>query len=216
MTDLSDVLLSAVVTYGAPFFGLFLLLAAAGVPIPTTLLVIAVGAFIRQGFMDLPQAALLGLAGAVLGDSISFGIGWLAGNWLERRYGSSVRWQRARLTFTRNGGMAIYLTRFLLTALSFPVNLIAGGSAYRYRRFLLFATAGEATWILLYGSLGYLFGSQWELISEFINNFSGLTLGITILALGIYLYLRRVRAARAQSGGLRTVDTARRQRPGNS
>jgi membrane protein DedA with SNARE-associated domain len=40
---------------------------------------------------------------------------------------------------------------------------------------------------LLYGGLGYAFGSQWELISDFISNFSGFILGALALGLGIYL-----------------------------
>ena len=57
----------------------------------------------------------------------------------------------------------------------------------------MFALSGELTWILLYGSLGYAFGSQWELISDFIADFSGLLLGVVILGAGIYLIVRWLR-----------------------
>jgi hypothetical protein len=42
--------------------------------------------------------------------------------------------------------------------------------------------------------LGYLFGSQWELVSEFISSFGGLTLGLVILGAGLWLWTRRVRS----------------------
>jgi membrane protein DedA with SNARE-associated domain len=216
MTDLSDVLLAAVVTYGAPFFGLFLLLAAAGIPIPTSLLVIAAGAFIRQGFLNLPLTALLGLCGAVSGDSLSFWMGWLTGTRLERRFGDSTKWQRAREAFARRGGLAIFVTRFPLTAIAFPVSLIAGASNYQFPRFLTLSVIGEAIWIGVYGGLGYLFGSQWEVISEFVSDFSGLSVGIVILSLGIYLYLRRVRFARRQPDAERAGDTSRGPHPDNA
>ena len=45
--------------------------------------------------------------------------------------------------------------------------------------------AGEILWIGLYGGLGYIFGSQWELVSEFLNNFGGLILGLVIFGFGI-------------------------------
>jgi membrane-associated protein len=79
----------------------------------------------------------------------------------------------------------------LLTPLALPTNLIAGGSGYRYWRFLTYDVAGEFTWILLYGGLGYLFGSQWELISQFISDFSGLLVGLVALGAGLYFLLRR-------------------------
>ena len=53
---------------------------------------------------------------------------------------------------------------------------------------------GEFTWIILYGGLGYLFGSQWELVSDFISNFGGLILGLVILGVGIWLGFRRKRS----------------------
>jgi len=75
----------------------------------------------------------------------------------------------------------------LITALAVPTNLIAGGSGYKFQRFMLYDFIGEATWIILYGGLGYAFGSQWEVLSDFISNFGGLVFGVVILALGIWL-----------------------------
>jgi membrane-associated protein len=90
--------------------------------------------------------------------------------------------------------MAVYFTRFLVTALALPTNLIAGGSGIRFRRFMAYDSLGELTWIILYGGLGYWFGSEWELVSDFIANFGGLILGVVILGTGIWLGLRRTRS----------------------
>ena len=56
------------------------MLGALGFPIPTSLLVIAGGAFSRQGMLNLMPAAGLGLLGAITGDSISFAMGRLGGH----------------------------------------------------------------------------------------------------------------------------------------
>jgi membrane protein DedA with SNARE-associated domain len=114
---------------------------------------------------------LLGLIGAVIGDAISFGIGYYAQDWVEARFGKSSTWKSAQRTFDARAGMAIYLTRFLITALAVPTNLIAGGSGIRFRRFMTYDTLGELTWIILYGGLGYWFGSNWEVVSDFISSF---------------------------------------------
>lgn len=196
MTDfnLTDSLLTGVLVYGTPAFGLALLLGALGVPVPGSLFVLAAGAFVRQGVLDGWGAAGLGLSGVILGDSLSYGLGRFAGGWAQRRFGQSSGWRRAEQTFNRRGGLAVYLTRFLLTPLALPINLIAGSSGYTFWRFFAYMAAGEATWLGLYGGLGYAFGSQWELISQFMSDFSGLLVGLVLLGAGIYgavSYLRR-------------------------
>ena len=82
-------------------------------------------------------------------------------------------------------GLPFFFTRFLITALAIPTNLIAGGSGYPFRRFMLYDVLGEVTWIILYGGLGYLFGSQWEVVNEFVSNFGGLLLGVVVFVFGV-------------------------------
>ena len=160
---------------------------------------IAAGAFSQQGILDWLPTALLGLVGAVLGDAISFGIGFYAKDWVDHRFGGSAAWRNAQKSFDARAGLAIYLTRFLVTALALPTNLIAGGSGIRFRRFMAYDSFGELTWIILYGGLGYLFGSEWELVSDFISNFGGLILGILILGVGAWLGLRRRQSIESES-----------------
>ncbi len=191
--NLSELFLTGMITYGPSALGLALLLGALGLPLPGTLFVLAAGAFIRQGVIDWGAASGFGLLGAVLGDSASYAMGRFAKGWVQRRFGQSSTWQTAQATFERRGGMAIYLTRFLLTLLAVPTNLIAGSTGYSFWRFLAYDIAGEATWIVLYGGLGYTFGSQWELISQFISDFSGLLVGVVALGAGVYILLRRQR-----------------------
>jgi membrane protein DedA with SNARE-associated domain len=188
--DLNALLLTWIITYGSPMIAGILFLGALGIPLPGTLLVIASGAFIRQGVMDIYTTPPLGLGGALVGDIIIYGLGRFARSWIQNRFGQSPAWQKAEAYFQRRGGIAIYLTRWLFTPLAIPTNLIAGSSGYPFWKFLLFDLTGEMTWILLYGGLGYAFGSQWELISEFISDFSGLLVGILVLAIGIYLLFR--------------------------
>ncbi len=62
--SLTEYLLAYILNYGASFLGLVLLVGAIGVPIPTTLLVVAGGAFVRQGLLDLPTVAVIALVAA--------------------------------------------------------------------------------------------------------------------------------------------------------
>jgi membrane protein DedA with SNARE-associated domain len=191
---MSDFLLTQIINYGAPVFGLLLFLGALGIPVGASVLLIAAGAFAQQEILDWLPAAVLGLLGAVIGDALSFGIGFYARDWVSKRFGGSPTWKRARDTFDARAGLAVYLTRFLVTALAIPTNLIAAGSGMRFRRFVTYDVLGETTWIIVYGGLGYWFGSQWELVSTFMSNFGGLMLGLALLAGGIALALRLSRS----------------------
>jgi len=166
-----------------------LFLGGLGAPLPATLLVIASGAFIRQNLLDLYSTPILGYLGTIAGDSLLYCLGYLASSRIETRFGNTPAWKSARDLFDRRGGVAIFLTRWLLTAVAFPITLIAGSSGYQFKKFFAYAMLGELTWVLLYGGLGYAFGSQWELISDFIANFSGFILGALVLGFGIYLLI---------------------------
>ena len=190
---MSDFLLTQIINYGSPLFAAFLFLGALGFPVGASVLVIAAGAFSQQGILTWYSTAILGLIGCLLGDAISFGIGYYAKDWVDAHFGKSPTWQKARDAFDARAGTAVYLTRFLITALAVPTNLIAGGSGIRFRRFMTYDTLGEMTWILLYGGLGFWFGTQWEVVSDFISNFGGLVLGMVLLIGGLWLGTREFR-----------------------
>lgn len=191
--DLTDYFLTGMVNYGAVILGLVLLAGGMGIPLPGTLMVIVAGAFVRQGIIEIAPTMTLGLIGIVIGDSLSYAMGHFAKGWVERKFGRNKSWISAQATFQKRGGIAIYLTRFLITPLAVPTNLIAGSSGYTYKRFLAYVLAGEATWLLLFGGLGYAFGSQWEVINQLISDSSGFVLGLVALVASAYLWRRRRR-----------------------
>lgn len=186
----SDFLLTQVINYGAPLLGLIVFVGALGAPFPGTALVIAVGAFCRQGFLSWQITGLTAFACAALGDCLSYSMGFYASERVLRRFSKTEKWKQAEAAFDRWGGAAVFWTRFLVTAIAVPVNLIAGVSRFQFRRFLLYELLGDAIWIFGYGSLGYLFGSQWEAISDLLSNVSGLTLGLVLLGIGVWLGIR--------------------------
>ncbi|MBI5953803.1 MAG: VTT domain-containing protein [Chloroflexi bacterium] len=182
---MSDFLLTQVINFGTPFIGIILLLGALGLPVGASVVVIAAGAFSQQGVLNWYEVIIIGLVCAVLGDMLSYGMGYYAKGWVEKRFGNSPAWVNASNSFQKQAGLAIYLTRWLVTAIAIPTNWIAGGSGYKFSRFLFYDVSGELTWLLVYGGLGYWFGSQWELVYDFINNFGGLVLGVVFFGFGL-------------------------------
>lgn len=187
---LVDQLLALVAVYGLGALGLGVFLAALGAPLPGTLFVIAAGAFVRQGVLDPAATAPCVLGCALLGDASGYGLGRLGRDAVERRFGGRRAWVRAQALLLRRGGLAVFFTRWLLTAFAAPVNLAAGGTGYPFGRFLAYALAGEGVWILLFGGLGYAFGSQWEAVADLAGDFSGLLVGLVALVAGLFLLFR--------------------------
>jgi membrane-associated protein len=190
---MSDFLLTQVINYGAPILGLVLFIGALGMPLPGTFLVIAVGAFCRQGLLPWAVTGLVAFLCVVVGDCLSYSLGYYARDHVLRRFSGSQHWTQAEKSFQSWGGMSVFLTRFLITGIAAPVNLIAGTGSFPFKHFLLYDVLGEVIWIFGYGGLGYLFGTQWEVVSDFISNFGGFALGLVILGIGIWLGVRRLK-----------------------
>jgi membrane-associated protein len=199
---MSDFLLTQIINYGAPVLGMLVFIGALGAPFPGTLLIVAAGAFARQGLLAWHTTGLIALAFVVLGDNLSYGMGHFAREPVLRRFQSSQNWIKAESTFARWGGMAVFWTRFLITGIAVPVNLIAGTSGFGIRRFFLYDLAGEAIWIFGYGGLGYLFGMQWEVVSDFLGNVSGMALGLVLFGLGVWLGIRQWQIVEARKANV--------------
>ena len=197
--DLTNWFLAAITMYGPALLSLILFVGALGLPLPGTLFLLVTGALVQQGSMDGVMASGLGLIGVVLGDSVGYFMGRSAGNWLQSRVNQDHAWQKAQERFIRQGGRAIYWTRFLFTPFAVPTNLIAGGSGYSFRQFLRYDVAGELTWIGLYGGLGYVAGSQWDVISQMVSDYTSALMYMLVGATAVYLLTRSHFAARKTS-----------------
>lgn len=182
---MSEYLLTQVINFGAPLLWLVVFIGGLGVPLPCTVLVIAAGAFARQGILPWHTTAIFSIISVVLGDMISYSFGFYAREKVLDRFSDTPRWRQAEKTFRKWGPLSIFFSRFLVTAIALPVNLMSGTTRYPFRKWLTYDAAGETVWILGYGGLGYLFGSQWEVVSEFLSNFGGVVLGLLIFVIGV-------------------------------
>lgn len=198
-SNISDFLLTQIINYGAPILGIIVFIGALGAPFPGTFIVVAAGAFSRQDLLTWHITGLIALTGVVLGDSLSYAMGYYAREAILSRFQGSAQWSQAESSFRRWGGMSVFLTRFLITGIAVPVNLIAGTSKFSFKQFFLYDLLGETIWIFGYGGLGYLFGTQWEAVSELLGNISGLLLGVVILMGGIVLAIRWSKTSVAQT-----------------
>ena len=190
----SLVLLQLADAYGYPLVVAMLMAASAGLPLPAGMLLAALGALstLRRG-PDLVLLLTLSIAACVVGDAIDYaagryGVPAIVGRLMGRR---GARLHAAGVSVSarlhQQGGPFIFITRFLLTPLATPTNLLAGASRLPLRRFLLWDAAGEAIFVLLYLILGRVVGAAADLDDVLLPALTAAGLLTAILMVAPYL-----------------------------
>jgi membrane protein DedA with SNARE-associated domain/membrane-associated phospholipid phosphatase len=187
----ADQILALIGQYGylLVFFGV--MLESAGVPLPGETILLASGALVQQGYLDLGHAIVFGILGAMIGDQIGYWVGRGGGRPFVLRWGRYVlvtptRLERAEEFFERHGGKAVFLARFVLGLRVFGA-LVAGISRMRWRPFLFYNALGGAAWATAAVMVGYLLGGSLDLVEQWMGRAAAL-LGL-LLALALVFYL---------------------------
>jgi membrane protein DedA with SNARE-associated domain len=197
---MNEQLLAAVSEYGAPALFGIVTIAAVGVPLPVTLLLIVVGSMISQGAMNPWWAVGVAGAGAILGDQAGYAIGRWGGPAIVTRL-SALFGKRASLEAMEAkarawGGPGIFITRWLLSPLGPWINLVSGTAGYPWHRFLFWDVLGELTGAAVYISLGRFFSDRVMALDGVLGDLTwaiAALLAAVILGYQLWAYLRRAR-----------------------
>jgi membrane-associated protein len=213
---MNDQLLAAVSQYGAPALFGIVAIAAIGVPLPITLLLVLAGSMISQGAMNLWWAIGAASAGSILGDQAGYAIG---------RWGGSAVVSRLSRLFGRQdslgameekarawGGPGIFITRWLLSPLGPWINLASGTAGYPWHRFLFWDILGELTGAAVYIGLGRFFSDRVIALQSVLGDVTWMIaalLAAIVFGYQLLAYLRRARV-RQEAAGCKLI-----QKPGN-
>jgi len=197
---MNDQLLAAVSQYGAPALFGIVTIAAVGVPLPITLLLIVAGSMVSQGAMHLGWAIGLAGAGSILGDQAGYAVGRWGGPVVVTKL-SALFGRRASLEAMETkakawGGPGIFITRWLLSPLGPWINLVSGTAGYPWPRFLFWDVLGELTGAVVYISLGWFFSDRVMALYAVLGDLSwaiAALLAAIILGYQLLAYLRRTR-----------------------
>jgi membrane-associated protein len=202
VSSLLSLLLTFLQSYGYLALWITIYVAAVGIPIPITLLLLAAGAFAALGDFNFVLLFIISLSALICGDNTGYWIGRVWGsrvlNWIER----SKKWNRlippqriaqSRQYFQHRGGWAIFLSRFLFSALGGIINLLSGSELYPYRYFLLFDSSGEALGAIIPLFLGYVFGASWEAVGDVLGYSSFLILSLLIVFILVSRLIKNAR-----------------------
>lgn len=182
-------LIAIVQDYGALGLAAILMASCVGLPIPSSLVMMALGSFIQHEDMDILPYFLIGFGGAVAGDQAGYMIGRLGSGLLERRSGGpawlATSLARAAAFQNRWSDLGIFLSRWLLSPLGPWVNLYSGLTHYSWVRFSLLVIAGEFVWVSVYLGAGMLFSSSVAAMADILGSLTWfLVTGTVAIALG--------------------------------
>lgn len=199
-------LFTALTAYGLPVLFGIALIASVGLPLPTSLFLIAAGAFAEQGDLNFTWAIVLASSGAIIGDNIGYGIGRRGGRALVARasswFGGKSRLADADAAAQRWGGAAIFLSRWLLSPLGSWVNLTSGMTAYPWARFLLWDALGEVLWVILYVTFGWMFSDRVQALSVMLGDMTWAAVG------GVAAFMLGWRIIKSSRAAHRAADNA--------
>lgn len=193
MNPVIDIFLPLVITYKyyAIFFTTFI--AALIFPIPPGTLLMASAAMAGQGYFSFFGVVFVGSLGNILGDN--------AGYWLARKYGrealskigfrkilASPRYADVEARLKKRPAMFIILSRFEVFT-NLAANIICGLSKLNYRTYLTYEVIGEVAQVLIYCSIGYFIGDNWEYVSGQISRI--LLIGLAVLTIIAVFFWRK-------------------------
>ncbi len=196
---LRDLLIWVSANPGLAYLGVFLValiesLAIIGFIVPGVIMMIGAGALIATGALDFQSVCLWAIAGAVVGDGLSY--------WLGRRYQERLKilWPFTRypesLTsgvrfFEKYGGKSVAFGRFA-GPIRAVIPLVAGMLSMPVGRFLVANILSAIAWAPAYLLPGVVFGASLELAAEAAFRLVLLLLALAVAAWAVALGIRQV------------------------
>jgi membrane protein DedA with SNARE-associated domain len=183
---MSEQLLAALVRYGSPALFAVVAIAAVGIPLPITLLLIVTGSLVAQGAMNVWSAIAIATVGSVAGDQIGYAVGRWGGKVLaakfSRMFGNAERIGQLEARAKGWGGAGVFFSRWLVAPLGPWINFASGAADYSWLRFTLWDVLGESFGAALFIWLGLVFSDRVQEVGAILGNLTWVIVGLLIVA----------------------------------
>lgn len=181
-----------------------------GLVIPATAILVATGGLIGAGTLSPWPILIWGIAGAIIGDAVSYYIGrWLGWDITKKPMFANYRpfFVKARLFFKKYGTLSVFLGRFLGPIRS-TIPAVAGIMGLDHIKFQIANITSAILWMPVMLSPGYFAGRGAKAISD--SGGSGsvtmiLTIASVVLGVGLVVYLFMPRKKAQASSKILTI-----------
>ncbi len=171
-----------------------------GLVIPATAILVATGGLIGAGTLSPWPILIWGIAGAIIGDAVSYYIGrWLGWDITKKPMFANYRpfFVKARLFFKKYGTLSVFLGRFLGPIRS-TIPAVAGIMGLDHIKFQIANITSAVLWLPVMLSPGYFAGRGAKAISDSDGGSVTMILTIASVVLGVglvvYLFMPRKKA----------------------
>lgn len=201
------------------FIGLIALLeslALVGLLLPGVILITAAASLAGHQDMAISAILLAAFAGAVIGDGLSFILGYTQRERVTRLWPFSrhPEWlARGARFFQRYGSLSVFFGRFVGPVRP-VIPLIAGMLHMSPRAFIWANLASAALWAPAYVLPGYLLGQTWQQLLGLPPGLGGLLIALTLLVVMLAITFSWLRQQFSRSGRLyRLLASGARRHP---
>ena len=194
--DIANTIVSYVGDMG--YWGIFLLmfLESTFFPFPSEIIMIPAGYLAYKGEMNLYIVVLMGILGSVGGALLNYYLAKSFGRAFILRYGKYFFIKEQTLDklesfFAKHGEVSTFTGR-LIPGIRQLISLPAGLARMNIAKFSFFTALGAGIWVVVLVALGYLVGSNEELISEHLK-FATLIALMSVVFIIIFYVVRHKR-----------------------
>ena len=180
------------------YWGIFLLmfLESTFFPFPSEIIMIPAGYLAYQGEMNLYMVVLVGILGSVAGALLNYYLAMHLGRRIILRYGKYFFIKEETLDkldtfFAKHGEISTFTGR-LIPGIRQLISLPAGLARMNMAKFSFYTAIGAGIWVVVLVMVGYLVGSNEELISEYLKSATLIAL-VSVVLIGIFYVVRQRR-----------------------
>ena len=204
-----DALLQGVVKYGSWVVFGGVLAEQIGLPFPSQAILLAAGALVGSGRLNLMVVLAAATVASLIGDVLWYWIGRVGGarvlGWLCRislERDSCVR--KTERLITTQGARSLIFAKFV-PGFSLVAPPLAGVARMPFLQFFGISAVGGVIWSGAFVALGWMFSSQLEVAARWIAHFGKSAIALLAIVFAAYLtvkfiarqrFLRRIRIAR--------------------
>lgn len=194
--DIANTIVSYVGDMG--YWGIFLLmfLESTFFPFPSEIIMIPAGYLAYKGEMNLYIVVLMGIFGSIGGALLNYHLAKSFGRAFILRYGKyffikEETLDKLELFFAKHGEISTFTGR-LIPGIRQLISLPAGLARMNMAKFSAFTALGAGIWVVVLVALGYVVGSNEELISEYLKSATLIAL-ISVIFITIFYVVRHQR-----------------------
>ena len=180
------------------YWGIFLLmfLESTFFPFPSEIIMIPAGYLAYKGEMNVYIVVLVGILGSVAGALFNYYLAMHFGRKFILKYGKYFFIKEETLDkleafFIKHGELSTFNGR-LIPGIRQLISLPAGLAKMNIAKFSLYSGLGAGIWVIVLVALGYLLGSNEELISEYLKSATLIAL-ISVVFITIFYVVRSKR-----------------------